>query len=116
MSGDDFRRFAAALRMAAGGLEKRAKDSADRAAQGALATARAHAPVDSGALRSSLRVRSRGGEIRAVVEATDFKARFQEFGTSRMAPNPFIQPAFAQWEPIFVRDLEKVVDDMAGEL
>lgn len=114
--GSEFARFATALRIAAGGLEKRAKVSVDRAAKGALQTARANAPVDSGHLRSSLRVNARSGEIRAVVESSDFKARFQEFGTSQMAPNPFMQPAFERWAPVLVKDLERIVDDMAGEL
>ena len=54
-AGAEFSRFARALRIAAGGLESDGRKAVDRVAQGALRTAQAHAGVDSGDLRSSLR-------------------------------------------------------------
>ena len=35
---------------------------------------------------------SRGGELRAAVETDLYYARFQEFGTSKMRPHPFMLP------------------------
>lgn len=115
-AGAEFSRFARALRIAAGGLESDGRKAVDRVAQGALRTAQAHAGVDSGDLRSSLRVSSRGGELRAAVETDLYYARFQEFGTSKMHPHPFMLPAFEQWQPELGRELEKLADKMAREL
>ena len=67
-AGAEFSRFARALRIAAGGLESDGRKAVDRVAQGALRTAPGSRRVDSGDLRSSLRVSSRGGELRAAVE------------------------------------------------
>jgi HK97 gp10 family phage protein len=70
-----------------------------------LETAKAMAPVDTGDLRRSLKIRAikrnRKGRV-GVVISTDkgffkgdtFYAAFHEFGTSRMPARPFIRPAF----------------------
>lgn len=58
------------------------------------ASAKQRAPVDSGALRDSI-----GTDLyplRAVVGPTVFWAQFQEWGTARSAPQPFVGPALDQ--------------------
>lgn len=50
--------------------------------------AQADAPVRTGALRRSIVIRGR--DLNRRVEAQAFYARFQEYGTSRHAPQPFL--------------------------
>ncbi len=52
--------------------------------------ARAAAPIDTGALRSSIVVSGDGDE--RIIAATDEAASFVEFGTSDTAPQPFMWP------------------------
>ena len=115
MSGAEFRRFAADLARAAAGLESSAEKRVDRVAKRALATARSAAPVDTGDLRAGLKIRKEGG-ARVAVEVTNYYATFQEFGTSKMAPNPYIGPAVTRHGPELVKELERLADDIAKDL
>lgn len=69
-----------------------------RAALAIEADAKALAPVDTGALRASISSSftgdGRGGAMTAEVGPTVSYAVFQEFGTSVMAAQPFMGPAF----------------------
>lgn len=60
-------------------------------------TAKVLAPVDTGALRSSITVDfvgdGRGGSMEAEIGPTVDYGVFQEFGTSKMAPQPYLGPA-----------------------
>lgn len=67
--------------------------------------ARANAPVLTGALQGSIKVRAgkarRRGDLRINVltgegffKGDQFYGAFLEYGTSRMAPQPFMRPAF----------------------
>jgi HK97 gp10 family phage protein len=114
--GGEFARFATALRVAAGGIEAKGRKAVQRVAEDTKGTAQANAPVLTGALRSGLRVSSRSGELRAVVETTTFYGYFQEYGTSRMAPNPFMGPAVERHAPELVAAIEEIRDEMAREL
>ena len=62
-----------------------------RAAESACLAARSMAAVDTGELRGSISV-SHGGLESRVVAACGYAA-LVEFGTSRMAARPFMQPA-----------------------
>lgn len=59
-------------------------------------SARALVPVLTGTLKGSIRVVP--GAHRVEVEATEYYAQFVEFGTSKMAPEPFMEPALAEHE------------------
>ena len=61
------------------------------AGEAAAQEARAMCPVDTGRLRSSIGVSAGDGE--AVVYANTDYAAYVEFGTSKMAPQPFMVPA-----------------------
>ena len=114
MSTDGFAAFARDLVRVASGLDARANAVAEKVGQGALRTAKANAPVESGTMRRNVRLVRKGST--SVVESSTFYAAFQEYGTSRMAPNPFMSPAVETWGPRLVREVEALRDDVVGEL
>ena len=115
-----FSSFARDLARVAADLEPLAARRLMRVGKGAAETARSIAPVETGALRQGIRaVRRPDGSV--AVEATitsreNYYAHFQEYGTSDMAPNPFIGPAVDKWEPELVREVEGLADDVARRL
>jgi HK97 gp10 family phage protein len=70
-----------------------------RTAYAIQADAMVLAPVDTGNLRSSIAARP-GALSAEVVADTDYSV-FVELGTSRMAGQPFMSPAFDRQLPIF---------------
>jgi HK97 gp10 family phage protein len=109
MSGAQFATFAGDLLRASLGIESMAEAAEMRAARGALQTARAVAPVDSGETRNEIHiVKRRGGGLS--VESSTEASPYQEYGTSIMPPNPFILPAVERWGPELVTDVEKIRD------
>jgi len=108
VSGAEFARFARDLSRAAAAVARGGEGIAATVGRGALNTARSIAPVESGDLRQGLRL-VRRGEV-ATIETTTEYAVYQEFGTSVMAPNPFIRPTVDQWEPRLVGEVEKLRD------
>ena len=114
MSGADFARFARDVTRAAAGIETMAEAAEMRVAKLALKTARDLVPVDTGETRDEMRVvRRRNG---VAVESSTVASVFQEFGTSRMAPNPFIRPAVDRWEPRLVAEVEGIRDHVVRKL
>lgn len=107
--GDEFAKYARDVAAAADALDDKAEDLEDLIGLGALATARARAPVDEGDIVSGLRLRRDGG--RATVEGTTDHDFYQEYGTSSMPAQPFIGPAFEEWEPRLISGVEKIRDD-----
>lgn len=69
------------------------------------ARAKVYAPVDTGFLMGSIGSEfsgdGRSGEMTGTVTAGARYSRFQEYGTSRMAAQPFMGPAFDQEVPGF---------------
>jgi HK97 gp10 family phage protein len=114
MSGAGFHQYARDLARAAAGIDKKGERAATRVGKGALASARSNVPVLSGALKNSLYLRQTGA--RSVVGTDLFYSTFVEYGTSRMAPDPFIGPAFVEWEPKLVREVEDIRDDVVEDL
>ena len=114
MSGAEFAKFANDLLRASTGIDKMGERAAERVGQGALKAARSVAPVDRGDLRSSLTMRRDG--TRAVVSSSLYYAAIQEFGTSQMAPNPFIGPAATQWGPRLFDEVQKIADEVVKKL
>lgn len=111
---NEFARFAKELAKAAAGIDEKGNRAAEKVGRGALTSAQANAPVDSGELRRTMRMRRRGPV--AVVESDTYYSAFQEFGTSRMAPNPFMGPAVDEWAPRLLREVEGIRDDVIEEL
>lgn len=78
------------------------------------ADAKSFAPVDTGNLKNSIGhdLYNSGGEIGAEVGPTANYGVFQEFGTSRMAPQPFLGPAFDRR----IDGFEQAMARLAGEV
>jgi HK97 gp10 family phage protein len=72
--------------------------------------ARSAAPVESGALRDSIKLR--GGAGYRVVYTTVRYARFVEFGTSTMGPRPFLWPAASKAEQALLDALDAAADPL----
>lgn len=62
------------------------------------AHAKALAPVDTGLLRNSIHSEQKG-ELEWEVESPVHYSVYQEYGTSRMAPQPFMTPASEMVRP-----------------
>lgn len=114
MSGAEFARFANDLLRASTGIDKMGERAAERVGQGALKAAIDFSPDDTGDLDRSLRMRRVGST--AIVETSLFYAAFQEFGTSQMAPNPFIRPALDEWGPRLLAEVEGIRDEVVKKL
>ncbi|GGL27658.1 hypothetical protein H9L10_03545 [Phycicoccus endophyticus] len=112
---NEITRWAQALRRAASGLERKAEQAVDRVGRGALRDAELYAPVGAtGNLRRGLRLRRDGH--RAVITSSEYYSAFQEYGTSQMAPNPFIDPAAREWGPRLVLEVERLRDGIERDL
>ena len=111
---NEFAKHAQRLALAAGSLVGVGGEIAAVVGRGAQVTAKRNAPVDSGDLRKSIRL-TRDGE-RAIVSTNVFYAPFQEFGTSTIAPDPFIGVAFYEWAPKLGREVERVRDEVVKKL
>ena len=74
------------------------------------ADARRNSPVDTGYLRSSIATEYEfsGEGVTGSVEAGANYAVFVENGTSRMAPQPFLRPAFDKHREKWIRAMEQV--------
>jgi HK97 gp10 family phage protein len=77
------------------------------------ATAKNKAPVDTGNLKGSighsdLRSVGTSGSMHAEIGPTAEYGAFVEFGTSRMAPQPYMGPAADQHFPLFAQAVEQL--------
>jgi HK97 gp10 family phage protein len=109
-----FAKFARDLALAAAGIDEKANKVAEKVGRGAAAAAQANAPADTGALRAGVRFRRRGSV--ATVESSLYYSAFQEFGTSKMAPNPFMGPAVDVWAPRLLHEVEKIRDEAVRDI
>jgi HK97 gp10 family phage protein len=78
--------------------------------------AKQNCPVDTGRLRSSIRIYHKdSGAQRQVRVGTDvYYAPYQEFGTSRMRAQPFLFPAWASERPRFLQAVRAVVKNLGA--
>lgn len=100
------RAMGADLARAGVGAQLKATQVVAKAAHDVEATAKTLAPVDTGALRNSISTSLRGAS--AEVGPTVNYAPYVEFGTSRMAPQPYMGPAADRVEPGFVAAMEQL--------
>ena len=72
------------------------------------AAAKRKAPVDTGALRNSIGTSIAGDRMSAEIGPTVNYAPYQEYGTSRMAAQPYMGPALDEVTPGFVSAMEQI--------
>ena len=98
--------LAAELSREAAQMQQKASQAVAKAAFDTQARARASAPVDTGNLRNSITVDAQGTRARVGAEA-DY-AIYVEMGTSRMAAQPFMNPAADAVEPSFLEAMSQL--------
>lgn len=110
----EIRALARELDMVPAATRQKAKDAVRKAAFSVERGAKIRAPVDTGNLRSSINT-SLGGTglgpavpIGAEVGPEASYGVHQELGTARMAPQPFLGPAFDEVEPSFLAALDDI--------
>jgi HK97 gp10 family phage protein len=105
--------LAAQFKAAATPVRKAARDTVKDTTKKVEEAARNLVPVDTGSLRASIDSELYGGTSSPSgrVSTGEHYAMFVEYGTSRMAPQPFMTPALEQNEDGFYTDTETAVLD-----
>lgn len=71
--------------------------------------AKAKAPIDTGTLFRSIGLNVGDGGLTAMVQPHTEYAAYVEFGTRKMAAQPYIKPAFNSVKTQFFSDLQKLM-------
>ena len=66
------------------------------------------APIDTGTLFRSIDLQIKDGGLSAVVQPHTEYAAYVEFGTRKMAAQPYVKPAFNTVKAQFIADLQKL--------
>lgn len=118
MSADasELKSFAADLTKASGRAQHMARQAVGKTAADITADAKKFAPYRTGNLRNSI-----GHDITYSSDATEAEigptanyAHYLEHGTSRMAPRPFLGPAFDRRVPGFEQAMGQILDGTVG--
>lgn len=105
--------FTGTLEQAVGRVEGLAGQVVRKTAHDVQADAQTRAPVDTGALRSSIRAAPRGPLAAEVSPSVNY-SHYVEFGTSRMAPQPYLLPALDAKTGPFITAMERVAEVALG--
>lgn len=89
-------------------MRGRAEQAVARCVFDVEARAKGLAPVDTGALKSSITGEAEG--LEGTVSTGIEYASYQEFGTSRMPAHPYMIPASEAAFPAFIEELRQVAD------
>lgn len=110
----DLRKLAADLQVESARVGRDVSAAVRKAAERVRDDAKNRVPVRTGALRNSIGVDTygdgRSAGMTAVVGPVERYGLFVERGTSKMAPEPFMGPAFEAEAP----NLERAIADVAG--
>lgn len=68
-------------------------------------------PVDTGYLKSTLGFTLGVDDLIAVIGASANYAAYVEYGTAKMAPRPYLGPAFEAVRPAFEADIAAIMQD-----
>jgi HK97 gp10 family phage protein len=90
------------------GMEAKAEVVVAKAAMDIQAHAQGRAPVDTGTLKNSIQATRMGTAHWRVVVGADY-GLYVEYGTYRMAAQPFLRPAIESVRPMFLAALKAMV-------
>lgn len=96
-----------------GNLKKLAKEAVEDAATQTESLAKGFAPVDTGALRNSIKAEKAGSDLAWDVAVGQPYGLYQEYGTVHMPAHPFITPAVEIVRPQFMANMADIVDQAA---
>lgn len=74
-----------------------------------LQGAQKRSPVDTGALRRSIRLSLENGNLKAVVKTNVPYAKFVEYETIRQKAQPFMRPSLRVQKVKFIRDIKNAI-------
>lgn len=118
MSADasELKSFAADLTKASGRAQHMARQAVAKTAADITADAKVFAPYRTGNLRNSIGhdITNSDGATEAEIGPTAGYGIFLEHGTSRMAPHPFLGPAFDRRAPGFEKAMGQILDGTVG--
>lgn len=106
----EVRHLAFDLGKAPAAVEEKVQRAIAKAAHDVEADAKAIVPVDTGFLKSSISTDI--GHLTAEVGPTADYGVYVEEGTSRMAPQPYLRPAFDRRKESLVQALEQIAGDV----
>lgn len=101
-----FNRFPEAQRNA----PEKAKAAVKKATYELEARAKGKAPVDTGALRNSIASTFENDGFTGIIGPSVHYAIYQELGTYKMPPHPYLGPAAEEVAPIFTQMMQKLVE------
>lgn len=108
---EDVRKLAADLSNAAPSVKQKGRQALRKTAFDVVRSAKNRAPVDTGNLKSSIGA-TFSGDLHAEMGPTADYGYWVEFGTSRMAPQPYMGPAADTHFPAF----EQAILELGGEI
>lgn len=74
--------------------------------------AQRHAPVDTGTLKRSIGLEISDAGYTAIIKPTAEYAAYVEYGTRYMGAQPFMRPAYHEQEPVFIKDMERLLKSL----
>lgn len=89
---------------------EKAKATVKKATYELEARAKGKAPVDTGALRNSIASTFENDGFTGIIGPSVHYAIYQELGTYKMPPHPFMGPAAEEVAPIFQREMQRLVE------
>lgn len=93
-------------------LNRRVEQIVEGAAFACEGQAKAFAPVDTGTLRNSIQASPESPKSWIVAVGVDYGVH-QEFGTGRIPAHPYMTPATENVRPIFLGQMQAVVEEVA---
>lgn len=94
------------------GIRRQAAQVVSEAATDCVALAKVLAPVDTGELRDEIHTEAQGDLAADAVSSVPHSI-FNEFGTVKMAAQPYMTPAAEEMHPRFLRRMASIPEEAA---